>query len=186
MRGGIWSDSVARYSFIAESLKPIQGEYLVERAIKRDKRRKVVKRLMKEVTIQRELEAFEKECHELQRLLFSDRYEIHRDITGFAYNVILVRINVLQNTSERCLCSTHETPKGYTSLLISGKPPETTYLTNKRCDWFTAWAAFEKAFREKTKLDWDDRLKGKVDDEDVFLYDKPKMGEPLGFMEASF
>ena len=77
-------------------------------------------------------------------------------------------------------------PKGYTGLLISGKPQETTYLTNKRCDWFTARAAFEKAFREKTKLGWDDRLKGKVNDEDVFIYDKPKIGEPMGFMEASF
>ncbi|KAI4285506.1 MAG: hypothetical protein L6R38_000603 [Xanthoria sp. 2 TBL-2021] len=184
----IQSDHCLSDSNIAGSLKPAQGAYVIESAIKSEKRRKKLRRLIKEVTVQRELEAFDKECQELEKLLFSDRYQIHRDFTGFAYNIILVRLDVLRNTSERCilkLCSTHEMPKGYTCLLIHhapGKLPETTYLTNKRCDWFTALAAFEKAFKDKTKLDWNDRLKGKIDDDDAFVYARPKMGEPVGFM----
>ncbi|CAO1597757.1 hypothetical protein XANCAGTX0491_001554 [Xanthoria calcicola] len=176
------------------SLKPARGTYLIALAIKNHKTQKKIKKLTKEISIQRQLEAFEKECHELATLLCSDRYQIHRDFTGFAYNIILVRLDVLRNTSERCilkLCATHETPKGYTCLLTHhppGKlPAETVSLTRKRCDWFTAWAAFEKAFKEKTKLDWKDRLfSGRVVDDDddgnAFVYARPKMGEPVGFL----
>ncbi|KAL8995715.1 MAG: hypothetical protein Q9169_004609 [Polycauliona sp. 2 TL-2023] len=169
-------------------LQYAQGEYLVENAIKNAKKRKKIRRLEKEVKIQLELEAFEEECQELKKLLCSDRYQIHRDITGFAYNIILFRLDILANTSERCilkLCSTHEVPKGYTCLLIHhipGQRPESTVLTNKRCDWFTALAAFEKAFKERTKIEWDDRLKWKVSDGEAFVYARPKKGEPVGFM----
>ncbi|KAL8852200.1 MAG: hypothetical protein Q9221_002910 [Calogaya cf. arnoldii] len=173
-------------------VKPVQGDYLVEKAIKNDKRRKKLRNLTKKLTVQRELEAFDKECQELEKLLLSvnsiDRYQIHRDFTGFAYNIILVRLDILRNTSERCilkLCATHETPKGYACLMIHhtpGKVTEPVYLTRKRCDWFTAMAAFEKAFKDKTKLDWVDRLQGKGNEEDAFVYARPKMGEPVGFL----
>ncbi len=196
------------------------------------------------------VQAFETEYQKLKRSLFSggfspltgtttipcawtltpssitlDRYHIYRDFTGFAYNIILVRPDVLRNSMERCilkvslptvqsrlhtapafrhiypspfinlnpniqltnlqLCSTLETPKGYTSLMIHhvpGKDPETVHLTNKRCDWFTALAAFEKAFKDSTKVDWDDRQKVESADEDAFEYARPKMGAPVGFL----
>ncbi|KAL8767991.1 MAG: hypothetical protein Q9209_005662 [Squamulea sp. 1 TL-2023] len=180
-------------SNIAGVLKPMQGRYLVQKAVKNQKRRKRKEKLIKEITVQRAIEVFDKECQDLKEKLLTDRYQIHRDVTGFAYNIILVRVNVLQNTSERCylkLCSTHETPKGYTCFLTHHSPrknPETTFLTNKRCDWFTAWAAFQKAFKEKTKLDWDSRLEvKKVYDEDVFVYIRPKEGELRGYMMEDY
>lgn len=74
------------------------------------------------------VQAFETEYQELKRSLFSgrlsplpdtitisdartltlssitlDRYHIHRDFTGFAYNIILVRSEVLRNSLERCI-----------------------------------------------------------------------------------
>lgn len=48
------SDHYFSDSNIAGFLKPAQGEYLIESAIKSDKRRKKLRRLVKEVTIQRE------------------------------------------------------------------------------------------------------------------------------------
>ena len=65
---------------------------------------------------------------------------------------------------------------------VPGKDPETVHLTNKRCDWFTALAAFEKAFKDSTKIDWDDRQVLKSADEDAFEYARPKKGAPVGFL----
>ncbi|KAL8891029.1 MAG: hypothetical protein Q9215_001874 [Flavoplaca cf. flavocitrina] len=188
-RGGFWSNRITYQtthllctkeafrgkvnmeSNMAGYLKPAQGGYLVKQAIRTEKERKKLRRLTKEITIQRE-----------------HRYHIYRDITGFAYNIILVRPDVLRNSMERCilkLCSTLETPKGYTCLMIHhvpGKDPETVHLTNKRCDWFTALAAFEKAFKDSTKVDWDDRQVVKSADKDAFEYVRPKTGAPIGFL----
>ncbi|KAI4235870.1 MAG: hypothetical protein L6R40_006334 [Gallowayella cf. fulva] len=139
------------------------------------------------------VEKFEKECQDINQQLSTDRYQIHRDSTGFAFNATLVRVNILNNTNERYilkLCETIEVPKYYACLSIHHKPgsstastptTEKTTLAPKLSDFATAFAAFENAFCVRTRIPWCAREEQpRVGLEGAFAYVRPKPGEPVG------
>ncbi|KAL9029749.1 MAG: hypothetical protein Q9196_002044 [Gyalolechia fulgens] len=201
---------------------PPRGDYLVARAIKDAKKFKQVKKQTKKATIKKGVDDFKKECQDIQKQLFSDRYQVYHDSTHFAYNIVLVRVNLLQNKSERyvlkvcllfpCLissppvrlasfthlltplaslqlCTTHDVPKYYASLLTyhtRDSPAQKSVLAPVGSDWATAFGAFTSAFQAKTKVEWDERLKPRRLDEDAFVYSPPKDGEPRGEMPEDF
>ncbi|KAL8939243.1 MAG: hypothetical protein Q9211_002825 [Gyalolechia sp. 1 TL-2023] len=171
---------------------PPRGDYLVARAIKDAKKFKQVKKQTKKATIKKGVDDFKKECQDIQKQLFSDRYQVYHDSTHFAYNIVLVRVNLLQNKSERYvlkLCTTHDVPKYYASLLTyhtRDSPAQKSVLAPVGSDWATAFGAFTSAFQAKTKVEWDERLKPRRLDEDAFVYSPPKDGEPRGEMPEDF
>ncbi|KAL8708650.1 MAG: hypothetical protein Q9220_006475 [cf. Caloplaca sp. 1 TL-2023] len=199
-----------------------KGEYLLERSV----RSTMKKKQQKKQKIKAGVEDFKRECTEIQNQLFSDRYHIYRDSTAFAYDIILVRINIEQNKSERYvlrvslpisysyfpfppliphtpkqsvadalptqLCTTHDTPKYYATLLIyqtPGFPVHKSILAPIGSDWEKAFLAFMKAFKAKTKLEWEERLlvpPAIVREEGAFVYSPPKLGEARGLVERDF
>ncbi|KAL9604042.1 MAG: hypothetical protein Q9219_000804 [cf. Caloplaca sp. 3 TL-2023] len=183
-----------------------RGNYLVARAVKDAKKAKKERKQTKKETIKRggphvldphisgqrvtiAVDSFMKECQEIQNQLFSDRYHIYRDSTRFAYNITLVRIDLLQNKSERYLCTTHDVPKYYASFLTYHTrdcPAYKSVLAPVGSDWTTAFEAFTKTFKAKTKVEWDERLKVRVGVEGAFMYAPPKVGEPVGEMPKDF
>ncbi|KAL8717949.1 MAG: hypothetical protein Q9225_004868 [Loekoesia sp. 1 TL-2023] len=169
-----------------------KGDYLVARAIKDAKKIKKEKKRMKKETIKKGVDDFKKECQDIQKQLFSDRYHIYRDSTYFAYDITLVRVNLLQNKSERYvlrLCTTHDVPKYYASLLTyhtHGSPAHKSILAPIGSDFATAFGAFVKAFKAKTKVEWDERLKTRKWEEGAFVYTPPKGGEPKGEVPGDF
>ncbi|KAL9004042.1 MAG: hypothetical protein Q9188_003130 [Gyalolechia gomerana] len=152
-----------------------RGDYLVARAIKDAKKIKQVKKQIKKATIKK-----------------GDRYRVYRDSTRFAYDIVLVRVNLLQNKSERYvlrLCTTHDVPKYYASLLTyhtRDSPAQKSVLAPMGSDWATAFDAFTNAFKSKTKVEWDERLKPRRLEEEAFVYSPPKDGGPKGEMPEDF
>lgn len=189
--------TIVTYDWLEDSLMKgyrlaPRGDYLVARAIKDAKKAKQVKKQTKKARIQKGVDDFKKECQDIQNHLFSDRYQVYRDSTRFAYDIILVRVNLLQNKSERYvlrLCTTHDVPKYYAALLTyhtRDSPAQKSILAPKGSDWSTAFGAFKNAFKAKTKTEWDERFKPRQLDEEAFVYSPPKDGEPKGEMPKDF
>ncbi|KAL8952758.1 MAG: hypothetical protein Q9222_001343 [Ikaeria aurantiellina] len=156
-----------------------KGDYLVGHAI--DNRRKKKEARRKNVK-----DGVDKFKHEY-------RYHVYRDSTSFAYDIILVRTNIQQNKFERYvlrLCTTHDTPKYYATLLIygtSGIPAHKSILAPIGSNWDKAFLAFTKAFKAKTKVEWEERLVlPAVREEGAFLYKRPTEGEARGLMDRDF
>ncbi|KAI4202671.1 MAG: hypothetical protein LQ346_001933 [Caloplaca aetnensis] len=183
-----------------------KGEYLVARAIKDAKKVKQVRKQAKKEVISKggaqvpsitetlrrpiptycTVESFKKECQDIQAQLFSDRYHVYRDSTFFAYDVSLVRVNLLQNKSERYVLR-------YFAALLTyhtrDAPVHKSILAPKGSDWTAAFAAFTKTFAAKTKVDWDERLvprRSWAEQEGAFVYTPPKEGEPRGEVAEDF
>ncbi|KAL8836343.1 MAG: hypothetical protein Q9170_002957 [Blastenia crenularia] len=187
--------TIVTYDWLEDSLMKgfrmaVKGNYLVARAIKEVKKVKKEKKRTKKETIKKG-GSFVPEPTSMPAL-FTDRYQIHRDSTRFAYDIILIRVNLLQNKSERYvlrLCTTHDVPKHYASLLTyhtRDRPAQKSVLAPIGSDWTTAFGAFTKAFKAKTKVEWDERLKVRRGEEGAFVYTPPKEGEPVGEMDGDF
>ncbi|KAL8680224.1 MAG: hypothetical protein Q9186_003582 [Xanthomendoza sp. 1 TL-2023] len=183
-------------SLIAGYLMPVH-DYIVDRAVTTAAKDKMRRKLTKALNILQGIESFEKERHDINKQLLTDRYQVHRDTTGFAFNVILVRLNLLKNTNERYIlkiCETIDVPKYYACISIHHKPgctPETpiidrNILAPKLSDFETAFAAFENAFCLKTGIPWCCREEPRVSHEDAFAYVRPKPGEPVGLRLKDF
>ncbi|KAL8942918.1 MAG: hypothetical protein Q9216_001393 [Gyalolechia sp. 2 TL-2023] len=166
--------TIVTYDWLEGELAP-RGAYLVARTIKDAKKIKQVKKQTKKATIKK-----------------GDRYQVYRDSTHFNYDLVLVRVNLLQNKSERYvlrLCVTHDVPKYYASLLTyhtRESPAQKCVIAPVGSDWATAFGAFTSAFKAKTKVEWDERLKPRRPEEEAFVYSPPKDGEPRGEMPEDF
>ncbi|KAL8805169.1 MAG: hypothetical protein Q9182_002151 [Xanthomendoza sp. 2 TL-2023] len=158
-------------SLIAGHLMPVH-DYIVDRVITTAAKDKMRRRFIK-------IESFEKEWQDINKQLQTDRYQIHRDTTGFAFNIILIRLNLSKNTNERYilkLCETIDVPKYYACISIHHKPGrnpdspiiEKDILAPKLSDFETAFAAFETTFCLKTGIPWSCRDEPRMDREDAF------------------
>ncbi|KAL8969687.1 MAG: hypothetical protein Q9183_001884 [Haloplaca sp. 2 TL-2023] len=141
----------------------------------------------------RSVDSFARESQELQGILFSDRYHIYHDSTGFIYNITLVRVHVEQNISERYvlkLCVTHDVPLYFATVLVHHHPhtfpPPKEILAPKGSDWTRAFGAFTSRFKSITGVEWDQRLSARCSDEGAFTYVRPKKGEPKGEMASDW
>ncbi|KAI4141163.1 MAG: hypothetical protein L6R39_005483 [Caloplaca ligustica] len=184
--------NIVTYDWLEDSLMKgfrlaPRGDYLVARAIKDAKKVKKVRKKVKKEAVIKGVDDFKKECQDIQKQLFSDRYHVYRDSTFFAYDITLVRVDLLHNKSERYvlrLCTTHDAPHYFATLLTyhtRDSFPAKNVLAPIGSDWTIAFAAFTSAFRAKTKVEWDDRFtprKWGVDG--AFVYQVPKEGEPRG------
>ena len=68
-----------------------------------------------------------------------------------------------------------------------GRATITQMLASLGSDWDSAFRAFAKFFKAKTKIDWDRRTmeKGKLE-EGAFMYMPPKNGGPVGLLPADY
>ncbi|KAL8811156.1 MAG: hypothetical protein Q9200_002018 [Gallowayella weberi] len=173
---------------MAGHVMPVR-DYIVDRVIKTAAKDKMRRRLTRDLNVLQGIESFEKERHDINKQLRTDRYQIHHDTTGFAFNIMLVRLNLSKNTNERYilkLCETIDVPKYYACISIH-HPPDSpiiarAILAPKLSDFETAFAAFETTFCLRTGILWSCREEPRVDREDVFAYVRPKVGEPRGLV----
>ncbi|KAI4124023.1 MAG: hypothetical protein LQ338_005012 [Usnochroma carphineum] len=209
--------TIVTYDWLEDSLMrrfrlAPRGDYLVARAIKDAKKVKKAKKQTKKETIKKggtdfhdpklspqsmptccTVDSFKKECQDIQKQLFSDRYHVYRDSTFFAYDITLVRVNLLQNKSERYvlrLCTTHDVPHYFATLLTyharnsdsdSNATPAKAVLAPIGSDWTTAFEAFTKAFKGKTGVEWEERfVPRRWGDGGGFVYQVPREGEARG------
>ncbi|KAL8699931.1 MAG: hypothetical protein Q9201_005720 [Fulgogasparrea decipioides] len=169
-----------------------KGEYLVENALEAAKKAKQERKRIRKGNIRKGITTFLRDCQEIQALIFNDRYHIYHDFTFFAYDVALVRVNVLQNTTERYvlrLLTTHDAPHYYATLLTHHYPnqaPRSTTLAPKGSDWIMAFAAFTSYFQRITGVEWEERLLPKPSDPEAFVYMPPNAGEPRGLMRGDW
>jgi hypothetical protein len=117
-------------------------------------------------------------------------YHAYQDSTGFAYEIMLTKVDTLTNSNERLnltvskelliqdfapLLTNHaklfesnegvpntSNPPTYATNLHfagTGKQPRNNILAALGSNFFTATRMFRKAFKEKTGVSWDDRIK---------------------------
>ncbi|KAL8873493.1 MAG: hypothetical protein Q9174_001049 [Haloplaca sp. 1 TL-2023] len=190
--------AIVAYDWLEDSiLKQLRQdarlEYTMANALAAAKRAKQEKKRARRQALKDKMNSFVREAQELQRILFSDRYHIYHDSTGFIYNITLVLVHLEQNVSERYvlkLCVTHDVPLYFATILTHH--PRNTHLPNnvilapKGSDWTKAFGAFTSYFEILTSVRWDDRLVDHCDDDGAFTYIRPKKGEPVGEMERDW
>jgi hypothetical protein len=95
----------------------------------------------------------------------SENYHAWKDDTGFAYDIMLTKVNTLTNSNERInltIFESNASPRTYATNLHfagTGKCPMNNILATLGSSLNTAMRFFRQAFHEKTGCNWDDRLK---------------------------
>ncbi|KAI1082387.1 hypothetical protein F5B20DRAFT_34974 [Whalleya microplaca] len=117
-------------------------------------------------------------------------HRIHRDSTGFRYEVTLRRADEESGAVESIwrlyLFESRARPRLYSFLARFYKTPTAAPLVHRAYDtprkFEVALAAFKFWFRKKTGLRWDERHLGTNGDADKFRYQLPAAGQPTGIV----
>lgn len=96
---------------------------------------------------------------------FAEHHHVYKDTTGFSYEVTLTKVDTTRNVNERITLTVFESnaqPHTYaTNLYFAGtaRKPQNNILAAIGTNFSTAFRLFRKAFRERSGVDWDDRIK---------------------------
>ncbi|KAI9709306.1 MAG: hypothetical protein M1820_003426 [Bogoriella megaspora] len=96
--------------------------------------------------------------------LTTDNHHIYADATGFEYDVTMARLDPKTNKNERYRLKLYEdntTPSCYAvhvKFFRHPKPTGEQILASVGSSFTTAFSAFQKFFKSKTKLNWSERL----------------------------
>ncbi|TKA35539.1 hypothetical protein B0A54_13126 [Friedmanniomyces endolithicus] len=121
----------------------------------------------KEIRAKAEKEAvFRKGAKKARNEIFSDNHHIYMDITGFKYDILLTKVDARLNRNERYaltlqIYESNSTPNTYATNLHyagTGIQPSNNVIAALGCAFKTAFHAFRKVFKEKTKVEWDERM----------------------------
>ncbi|KAK3071538.1 hypothetical protein LTR53_008444 [Teratosphaeriaceae sp. CCFEE 6253] len=96
----------------------------------------------------------------------ADNHHIYADKTGFKYEVTLTKVDTRKNCNERYtltlqLYESNTEPATYAANLHfagTGLTSQNTLLATLCSNFATAFRAFKKIFKEKTRVAWDDRV----------------------------
>ncbi|KAI6842780.1 hypothetical protein KC340_g7355 [Hortaea werneckii] len=132
---------------------------------KEEMRRKVQEGLAKQKEKEQAAIA-RKAAKKARNAVFSDDYHVYMDATGFKFDVCITKVDTKHNRNERYAL----TLKIYESNIIphnyavnahfagTGRLPSNNVLLAKGSNYGTAMRMFKKLFREKTHVEWDDRI----------------------------
>ncbi|KAK0774824.1 hypothetical protein LTR91_025077 [Friedmanniomyces endolithicus] len=119
----------------------------------------------REIRAKAEKEAvFRKGAKKARNEIFSDNHHIYMDVTGFKYDIILTKVDARLNRNERYALTIYEsnsTPNTYATNLHyagTGIQSSNNVIAALGCRFKTAFHAFRKVFKEKTKGEWDERM----------------------------
>ncbi|KAI9812887.1 MAG: hypothetical protein M1827_004405 [Pycnora praestabilis] len=158
---------IVSYDWLEDSLlkkSPRKEAAYFMKSLSAEKHKKdlLVKRAVKEG-----VQAFGKGCKEFKKDMLSeiceDNYHLYRDETGFDYDIVLARFDILTNKNQRYylkLYETHSHPHLYACYIKYTRPGKTgTDMLAPLASLFsTAWNAFTKFFKAKTGKAWEMRL----------------------------
>ncbi|KAK4546740.1 hypothetical protein LTR36_001472 [Oleoguttula mirabilis] len=109
---------------------------------------------------------FRKGAKKAKNEVFSDNHHIYMDAAGFKYEVLLTKVDTKHNRNERHaltlqIYESNSEPNTYAFNLHfagTGQLPSNNVLAAIGCGFETAFRAFKKCFREKTGINWDERI----------------------------
>ncbi|KAK5112070.1 hypothetical protein LTR85_011651 [Meristemomyces frigidus] len=109
---------------------------------------------------------FRKGAKKAKNEVFSENHHIYMDSTGFKYEVLITKVDTKHNRNERHaltlqIYESNSHPHTYALNLHfagTGLLPSNNVIAAIGCSFHTAFHAFKKCFRDKTKIHWDDRI----------------------------
>ncbi|KAK4557088.1 hypothetical protein LTR86_006069 [Recurvomyces mirabilis] len=150
--------------FVSEAEKKRIEECLARERSAEEEARK--KKIEAERLAKKEQEAlFRRGAKKAKNEIFSDNHHIYMDPNdGFKYEITLTKVDTRANRNERFIITLYETntePATYaTNAHFAGTAliPSNNIIAALGCSLETAKHVFETAFREKTGVEWEDRI----------------------------
>ncbi|CAK1355404.1 hypothetical protein CB0940_00869 [Cercospora beticola] len=110
---------------------------------------------------------FKRGAKKASTILLNSNHHIYQDVTGFYYDITLTKVDTARNTNERYnlvlqILESNAVPNTYAfSTSFSGTKiaQVTNVVVNVGANFSTAMRAFRNCFKEKTGVNWNDRLK---------------------------
>ncbi|KAI7530916.1 hypothetical protein KC331_g14417, partial [Hortaea werneckii] len=107
-----------------------------------------------------------KAAKKARNAVFSDDYHVYMDATGFKFDVCITKVDTKHNRNERYaltlkIYESNIAPHNYAvnaHFAGTGRLPSNNVLLAKGSNFGTAMRMFRKLFKEKTQVEWDDRI----------------------------
>ncbi|EMF17061.1 uncharacterized protein SEPMUDRAFT_14184, partial [Sphaerulina musiva SO2202] len=128
--------------------------------------RELSKHIKASMSVPEQAAIFKKGAQKARALLASKRnHHIYQDPTGFHFDTTLTKVDTKNNTNERynlTIFESNATPHTYaftTSFSGTRVPQVINTIVGIGSNLPTAFRAFRNAFKEKTGIEWNDRIK---------------------------
>ncbi|KAI7355312.1 hypothetical protein KC320_g2872 [Hortaea werneckii] len=132
---------------------------------KEEMRRKVQEELDRQ-QVKEQAAIARKAAKKARNAVFSDDYHVYMDATGFKFDVCITKVDTKHNRNERYaltlkIYESNIAPQNYAvnaHFAGTGRRPSNNVLLAKGSNFGTAMRGFKKLFKEKTQVEWDDRV----------------------------
>ncbi|KAI7208740.1 hypothetical protein KC343_g9237 [Hortaea werneckii] len=166
----------AQQSMMAEVLQDATDPFLgeedraeLERQAQVQRKEEMRKRVQEGLDRQKEKEQAaiaRKAAKKARNVVFSDDYHVYMDATGFKFDVCITKVDTKHNRNERYaltlkMYESNIAPHNYAvnaHFAGTGRLPSNNVLLAKGSNFGTAMRVFKKLFKEKTQVEWDDRI----------------------------
>ncbi|KAI6970931.1 hypothetical protein KC332_g12980 [Hortaea werneckii] len=166
----------AQQSMMAEVLQDATDPYLgeedrtaLERQAQMERKEEMRRKVQEGLDKQKEKEQAaiaRKAAKKARNAVFSDDYHVYMDATGFKFDVCITKVDTKHNRNERYaltlkIYESNIAPQNYAvnaHFAGTGRLPSNNVLLAKGSNFGTAMRGFKKLFKEKTQVEWDDRI----------------------------
>ncbi|GAB1728385.1 hypothetical protein NU195Hw_g1690t1 [Hortaea werneckii] len=166
----------AQQSMMAEVLQDATDPFLgeedraeLERQAQVQRKEEMRRKVQEELDRQRGKEQAaiaRKAAKKARNAVFSDDYHVYMDATGFKFDVCITKVDTKHNRNERYaltlkIYESNIAPQNYAvnaHFAGTGLKPSNNVLLAKGSNFGTAMRVFKKLFKEKTQVEWDDRI----------------------------
>ncbi|RMY60947.1 hypothetical protein D0865_01252 [Hortaea werneckii] len=163
-------------SMMAEVLQDATDPYLgeddraeLERQAQMERKEEMRRKVQEGIAKEREKEQAaiaRKAAKKARNAVFSDDYHVYMDATGFKFDVCITKVDTKHNRNERYaltlkIYESNIAPHNYAvnaHFAGTGRLPSNNVLLAKGSNFGTAMRIFRKLFKEKTQVEWDDRI----------------------------
>ncbi|KAI6829711.1 hypothetical protein KC340_g8401 [Hortaea werneckii] len=163
-------------SMMAEVLQDATDPYLgeddraeLERQAQMERKEEMRRKVQEGIAREREKEQAaiaRKAAKKARNAVFSDDYHVYMDATGFKFDVCITKVDTKHNRNERYVLTlkiyeSNIAPHNYAvnaHFAGTGRLPSNNVLLAKGSNFGTAMRIFRKLFKEKTQVEWDDRI----------------------------
>ncbi|KAI7300851.1 hypothetical protein KC326_g9264 [Hortaea werneckii] len=174
-RGGGGGGTAAQ-SMMAEVLQDATDPFLgeddraeLERQAQMERKEEMRRKVQEGIAKEREKEQAaiaRKAAKKARNAVFSDDYHVYMDATGFKFDVCITKVDTKHNRNERYaltlkIYESNIAPHNYAvnaHFAGTGRLPSNNVLLAKGSNFGTAMRIFRMLFKEKTQVEWDDRI----------------------------
>ncbi|KAI7233279.1 hypothetical protein KC330_g5463 [Hortaea werneckii] len=174
--GGKRGGGGTQQSMMAEVLQDATDPYLgeddraeLERQAQIERKEEMRRKVQEGIAREKEKEQAaiaRKAAKKARNAVFSDDYHVYMDATGFKFDVCITKVDTKHNRNERYaltlkIYESNIAPHNYAvnaHFAGTGRLPSNNVLLAKGSNFGTAMRIFRKLFKEKTRVEWDDRI----------------------------